>query len=219
MIKYLYLTITLFAAFGFYYGLYRLFWNKRALYVRMVIFGVGSAMVGRLYETVALFAFGKLPYGFNIGMLGIVGSFLFFFSANYGQMDSLVDDGSKAFRKVRIIALAAPAAVAALFLLFLQYQSYGADIAAFVLEVLVIAQASYYHLKHIIIDDVDFGVVKSIRGYNFLGLAYALLCMFEMLMGVVEFPDAVWVVWTVLMCLVTLLIVPVLERGVTKWTM
>ncbi len=219
MIKYLYLAITLFAALGFNYGLYRLFWNTKALYVRMVIFGVGCAMIGRLYETIGLFALGELPYGFNIGMLGAVGSFLFFFTANYGQMDSLVDDGSKAFQKTRLIAAVAPIIVIVLFMVFLRNASFGWDTAAFVLEATVIAQASYYHLKHLIIEDVDFGVVKSIRGYNFLGLVYAGLCMLEMLMKAIPFPDAVKVAWTALMCLVLLLIVPVLERGVTKWTM
>ena len=80
----------------------------------MIVLGVGCAMLGRLFATLLYLVNGELFDGFNVGMLGIIGSFLFFFSANFGQMDSIVDDGSPKFRKTRIIALAAPLTVAIL---------------------------------------------------------------------------------------------------------
>ena len=216
---YQYLAITLFAAFGFGYGMIRLFWKRKALYTRMIIFGVGCAMMGRMFETISLFAFGSLPKGFDIGMLGIMGSFLFFFTANFGSMDSLVDNGSAAFRKFRIAALAAPAVVCVLFAVYLWYAGIDLSILAYGTEALIITQASYYHLKHIIIEDVDFGLIRSVRGYNCLALIYAVLCMLEMILDAAPFPPMYHMVWTTLMCIVLFAIVPVLEKGVTRWTM
>ena len=112
MQKYLSLAMTVCAFIGFNYGLARFFKVRKALYTRMIVFGIGSAMMGRLFETLMLFAFGEIPTGFHIGVLGVMSSFLFFFTATFGQMDSLVDDGSPRFRKYRMIGLLAPAGIA-----------------------------------------------------------------------------------------------------------
>ncbi len=157
MYLYLSLALTICAGIGFAYGLYRFFQDESALYVRMIIFGVGCAMLGRLFETLLFLVNGELGSGFNVGMLGIIGSFLFFFSANY-------------------------------------------------------------HLKHLIIDDVSFGLIRSIRSYNLLSLVYALLCMSEVLVECFNLPTVCIVIVYILECIVLLVFVPVLERGVKKWT-
>jgi hypothetical protein len=111
---YLSLAMTVSAGIGFAYGLYRFFRDDSALYVRMIIFSVGCAMFGRLFETLQYLVNGQLGSGFQVGMLGVIGSFMFLFSANYGQMDSIVDDRTSTFRKTRIIALAAPVVIIAI---------------------------------------------------------------------------------------------------------
>jgi hypothetical protein len=65
---------------------------------------------------------------------------------------------------------------------------------------------------------VQFGLIKAIRSYNLLALIYALLCMFEMLVESFNLPDFCIVIVYVLQCAVLLAFVPVLERGVKKWT-
>ena len=55
-------------------------------------------MLSRLFETLQLLSFGEIRSGFQVGDLGIIGSSLFFLGANYGELDSLVDDGSEAGR-------------------------------------------------------------------------------------------------------------------------
>ncbi len=65
---------------------------------------------GRLYQVVRLLTVGDIFDRFQLGILGVLGSLLFLFSANFGMMDSLADDGSKEYVKYRIIPLAAPAA-------------------------------------------------------------------------------------------------------------
>ena len=218
MYLYLSLALTVCAGIGFGYGLYRFFRDESALYVRMIIFGVGCAMLGRLFETLLILVNGSLTNGFHVGMLGIIGSFLFLFSANFGQMDSIVDDGSKKYRKTRLISFAAPLVIAAIFCCIAAAKGINESTIPLGVESLFIALASYYHLKHLIIEDVSFGLIKAIRSYNLLSLVYALLCMLEIYMKSFNFPAFAIVIVNVLQCAVLLVFVPVLERGVKKWT-
>lgn len=211
------IILTVCAAIGFGYGLFRFFREDEALYVRMIVFAVGSAMFGRLFETLQLLVNGQISESFHIGMLGTAGSFLFLFSANYGQMDSLVDDGSKQFRKTRIIALIAPIVMVAMWGV-LASKGFTAKTAIIGIETLIIAMAAYYHLKHIIIKDVDFGLIRVIRNYNTLALVYAFLCMAEILIKSFNLSFVFVIIVYVLQCAVMLAFVPVLERGVNKWT-
>ena len=218
MYLYLSLAMTISAGIGFVYGLNRFFRDESALYVRMIIFSVGCAMFGRLFETLQYLVNGQLGSGFQVGMLGIIGSFMFLFSANYGQMDSIVDDGSSEFRKTRIIALAAPVVIIAIWCVIAVTKGLDETTIPLGIETLFIAQASYFHLKHLIIKDVEYGLIKAIRNYNLLALIYALLCMLEMLINSMNFPAFCIVIVYVLECAVLLAFVPVLERGVKKWT-
>ena len=218
MHMYLSLAMTVSAGIGFVYGLYRFFRDESALYVRMIIFSVGCAMFGRLFETLQYLVNGQLGSGFHVGMRGIVGSFLCLFSANFGQMDSVVDDGSPVFRKTRIISLAAPAVIVAIWCLIAVAKGLNKTTIPLGVETLFIAQASYFHLKHLIIKDVEYGLIKAIRSYNLFALIYALLCMLEMLIESFNLPEIFIAVVYVLQCVVLLVFVPVLERGVKKWT-
>ncbi len=216
MYLYLSLAMTICAAIGFGYGLFRFFRDDSALYVRMIVLGVGCAMLGQLFQTLLLLVNGELGDGFNVGVLGIIGNYLFFFSANYGQMDSIVDDGSVKFRKTRIIALAAPLAVAAVWIAVVVLEGFNESTITLGVMGLFLALACYFHLKHLIIEDVSYGLIRSIRSYNLLALVYAALCVSEVL--VAGLPEIFTVIVCVLECAVLLAFIPVLERGVKKWT-
>lgn len=218
MYMYLSLAMTVSAGIGFVYGLYRFFRDESALYVRMIIFSVGCAMFGRLFETLQYLVNGQLGSGFQVGILGIIGSFMFLFSANYGQMDSVVDDRSPRFRKTRLISLAAPVVIIAIWCVIAVTKGLDKTTIPLGVETLFIAQASYFHLKHLIIKDVEYGLIKAIRSYNLCALIYALLCMLEMLIESFNLPTFTVVIVYVLQCIVLLALVPVLERGVKKWT-
>ena len=66
MEKYLYLAMTVSAAAGFAYGLLRFFRGRSALYLRMIVFGIGCAMIGRLFETLQIICVGSIPSGFHV---------------------------------------------------------------------------------------------------------------------------------------------------------
>ena len=85
-------------------------------------------------------------------------------------------------------------------------------------ESVVIATASYYHLKHLIIKDVNYGIIGCLRKYNLLALIYALMSMTEMVMNTFPAEDYVLIVFYGLMSLLMLSFMPALERGVKKWT-
>ena len=223
MKMYLELALTISAGIGFVYGLFRFFRKDSAssdsgTYLRMIVFGLGCAMLGRLYGTLMLLVKGEYYPGFDVGMLGIIGSFLFFFSANFGQVDSVVDDGSKSCIKARMIALIAPLYVAALWCgVFAEYGVNELTISVGV-EALALALASYFHLKHLIMKDTGSGILKSMRAYNLLALVYAVLCLSEVLVDGSSLPPAVPIILCVVECIVLLAFLPVLERGVKKWT-
>ena len=212
------LALTLCALFGFIYGLNRFFSEDDALYSQMIVYGIGCAMLGRAYETLQLLTTGEIHSGFHVGMLGILGSFMFFMAANYGQMDSLVDDGSKEFRKYRLISLAAPIVIGCLYAVYFRLVGWGESAAVNGVLSLIIAQATYFHLKHLIIPDVEDGIIRSIRKYNLMALIYAVLCMAEMIISAVPLPVFVIIPVYLGLCIVLVVFIPVLAEGVKKWT-
>ena len=168
------------ALISFIYGATIFFKPKKALYGKMITFALLCIVFGRLFNVVRLLTNGNLYLNFQLGSLGIIGSFMFFFSSNYGTIDSLVDDGSKEFMKYRLIGCIAPAvSIVLYFPLFfaghipLLWKVQGAVLIVFV------ALCSYYHLKHIVIPDVDFGVLKNLRPFNLCALAYMCTSVLE----------------------------------------
>ena len=132
-------------------------------------------------------------------------------------IDSLVDDGGKAFRRFRAAAWTGPAMIAVLFLpIALSPAQTGLKVgcgaaAAF------IAAACYFHVKHLLIPDVDYGVVRCQRGYNALALCMGAASMLELNAVCRGMEGLFWFSGAVL-CAVSLAIVPVMDRGVRKWT-
>ena len=212
-----FLAMTLCALFSFCFGLRWFFSKGLPQYALMVIFGSGCAMLGRMFETLLFLIRQEIQGGFHVGMLGIMGSFLFFLAANYGTIDSLVDDGSKNFRKYRLIALSAPALVFAIFMLYLRHVGIAPEVIMNSLLTVVIMFASYYHMKHLIIPDVEQGFIGYIRRYNLLALIYAFLCMHEIAFTVNYAPQVVQHGIYVAFCVIYVLFIPALYKGVKQW--
>ena len=184
----------------------------------MITLSVGCMAFGRLYQVVRLLTDGDIFNEFQLGFLGIIGSLLFFFSANFGLMDSLADDGSKRFLKYRIIPIIAPITSLLLYVFFILMRDLpllakimGAVLTFFVME------TTYFNLKHLIFPDVDYGVINCLKTYNVLVLIYGFLCIVEIIVISGENEIAISVVGA-LMGLILLAIVPTLERGIKKWT-
>ena len=184
----------------------------------MIVLGVGCIAFGRLYQVVRLLTGGDILHEFQLGILGVIGSLMFFFSANFGAIDSLADDKSKKYSKYRLIAFAAPLAALALyigFLLFLGaprlWKIIGAVVTFFIM------QTTYYNLKHLIFPDVDYGVINCLKPYNAAVLFYALFCIADIIAMSRESQIAVAIV-SAEIGITVLLITPLLAKGVKKWT-
>ena len=65
-------------AVSFTYGVVRFFKKGKALYLQMIVGGLGCMMLGRAFQFITLLTRGTLPTGFHVGGLGIAGSFVFF---------------------------------------------------------------------------------------------------------------------------------------------
>lgn len=211
--------ITCICAFiGFIYGIIKFFQPKKAVYAQMITFAAGCMAFGRLYQVVRILTQGDILDEFQLGILGVVGSLVFFFSANFGLMDSLADDGSKKYMKYRIIPLAAPLIVILIYVFFIALADIsklskiiGAVIAIFAM------QTTYFNVKHLIFPDVDYGVIKCLKIYNLLALVYSYLCMVETI-ALSHGNEIIICISGVLMGVILLVVVPTVERGIKKWT-
>ena len=79
------------AFFGFVYGGILFFRPKKALYSQMITLAMGVIAFGRLFLVIRILTGGEITETFQLGFIGMIGSFMFFFSANYGAIDSLID--------------------------------------------------------------------------------------------------------------------------------
>ena len=100
----------------FIYGVKNFFKKGKAYYLQIVTMGMGCYAMGSFYHLCQSITTGDLADGFTAAYLGRIGFFLFLFTANYGQMDGLIDDRTPSLKKFRYIALIAPATVALLYL-------------------------------------------------------------------------------------------------------
>ena len=158
------------------------FKKRGALFLQIVACGLGCMALGYIFVfalkiTAPESALASLTSGFNIGLLGIFGMFAFIFSASYGQIDGLGDDKSKELRKYRLLALIAP--IVSLIILALIVFS-GLELYMQIIYVVLFLPAilaSYYNLKHLIIPDVELGILDSIRKYNLLALIMIVLVL------------------------------------------
>ena len=206
------------AFIGFIYGMIKFFKPRKAVYAQMIALAVGCVAFGRLYQVVRLRTGGDMTSGFQLGVFGVIGSLLFLFSANFGAMDSLADDKSGKFLKYRLISFVAPAAALVLYILFVWFTDLPRSVKiASALVTVFVMQASYFHLKHLIIPDVDLGIIKCLKPYNLLALIYTFLCMAEMV--VIGLGDEIGILIVGVLIGADLIgVVISAERGIKKWT-
>ncbi len=203
---------------SFIYGCVKFFHPRKALFAKMVTLAAGSVGVGRLYLIVRLLIGGDILSRFQLGELGLIGSFFFFFSANYGLMDSLADDGSKKNRKYRLLALIAPVAAAVIFatMILAGDVSRQIKIQSAVMTILIMG-TTYYCLKHFLFPDVDYGVINCLKSYNLLVLLFSFMCLVEKI-AIGRQNGVLLLITDVLIGIVILLMTPAMARGIKKWT-
>lgn len=178
--------VCVFAFAALIYGATEFIKPHKALYGKMITLAMLCIVFSRLSNIVRIVTLGNLYDSFQLGFLGGIGSFLFFFSSNFGTIDTMADDGSKAYLRYRLIGLIAPAVtICVYFIVFwvgdasLLWRIQGGML------MICVAPCSYFHLKHLTLPDVDYGIIKSLRPYNF----FALLYMFSSVLECVALKD------------------------------
>ena len=94
--------------FSFIYGINKFFKKGKPLFLQSITMAMGCHALGSIYHVCQSLTTETVLEGFTPAYLGRIGFFLFFIAASYGQMDRIIDDGSKKMRPSRYIALLAP---------------------------------------------------------------------------------------------------------------
>ena len=204
----------------FIYGVKNFFKKGKAYYLQIVTMGMGCYAMGSFYHLCQSITTGDLADGFTAAYLGRIGFFLFLFTANYGQMDGLLDDRTPSLKKFRYIALIAPVTAALLYLpCVLAEMPYSTKISLSFLWIAAIF-SSYFNFKHAIISDLGYGFVKAIRPYNICAL---ILTFLELILQVLwayyvnDYILIVIMVVTIIFSIVSILTMVTLKRGVEAW--
>ena len=167
--------------FSFIYGVKQFFKKGKPLFLQSITMAMGCHALGSIYHLCQTLTTETVLEGFTPAYLGRIGFFLFLITASYGQMDRIVDDGSRKVRPSRYIALIAPVAAVLLYLPNAMMEDLPTATKIAVLLVWLPATVSvYYNFKHSIIPDLDFGFIKAIKPYNILATCLGfgeLLCL------------------------------------------
>ena len=76
----------------------------------------------------------------------------------------------------------------------------------------VVIGASYFNLKHFIFPDVEYGVIRCLKAYNVLAMAFELLCLAEMLTMSRDLQVLTFVIGILMGAIATSVITPITEE-------
>ena len=149
----------------FVYGVKHFFKKGKAYYLQIVTMAFGCYAMGSFYYLCQSITAEEVPEGFTAAYLGRIGFFLFLFTANFGQMDGLLDDRTSAFKRFRYIALIAPIAAALLYIPCALTDMLLSTKISLVFVWIAAMCSSYYNFKHAVISDLGYGFANAIRPY------------------------------------------------------
>ncbi len=168
------------ACAGLIYGLAAAYRQKQPLYFKLMVFPVACQFFSRAFTLVTLLCYQELPDGFNIGLLGYAGFYLFLYLPNVGVMDHLLDEQKKGITKQKAISAILPVlevavAVAALFV----HRVSLAVRISFLILALLAGLAGYFNMKHALTPDVEGGIVRTLRKFNLVCVVFEVLTFAE----------------------------------------
>lgn len=204
--------------FAFIYGIRHFFKKGTPFYLQSLTLAMGCHALGSLYHITVTIATELVLEGFNPSYLGHIGFFLFFITSSYGYMDRIIDDGSKALRKYKYIALLAPLFAILLFIpnLFVQDTMVSTKITYLIVWIPALASL-YFNLKHALLPNIDYGFIKSIRPYNILSVCLGFAELLYLSAWNIYDPICM-ALSAILFSALTIATVFTAERGAKKWT-
>lgn len=204
------------ACAGLIYGLTAAYRKKQPMYFKLMIFPIACQAFSRAFYITTLLCYGEMPDTFNIGFLGFAAFFLFLYLPNVGAIDSLLDTSNKGCAKYKLLALVIPAAelAAAIGAMFSERVSISIRISFLVLSLLA-GLAGYFNLKHLLVLDVEGGIIRTLRRFNFLCIVLELLTLAEV--GIVCFRHQSPIVIQALLGIIYVVFLPLLNKETKKW--
>ena len=203
------------AAFVFIYGTTKLFKKRKPLYWKLIVCAVGCFALQQLSYVIRLWC--GATEEVNIGTLGILGCNIFLFSANFGTLDGIVDDGTGS-RRARYFALLAPAFLALLSVaVFFAWKDKNLFYAViWIVLMLPALAASYFNLKHLILPLDPFEFLRATKQSNIAALIfYGLTVVYGF---VSAFSSIVSGLLSIVMSVMMFVLVLCAIRGAKKWT-
>ncbi len=198
------------------YGLTATYKRKQPLYFRLMIFPSACQVFLRAFYIVTLLCYGELPDGFNIGFLGYAAFFLFLYLPNVGAIDHLLDETDRGYAKYRLPALILPAAELALAVFVLTYDAVSLDVRiSYAVLLLLAGLTGYFNLKHLIIPDVEDGIIRALRRFNVLCIVLELLTLAEVGLSCCSFWSPIGI--QVPLGILYVVFLPLLNKETKKW--
>lgn len=185
--------------------------RKQPLFFKILLFGCASFLLGAVFESCWTLVYREPPEGFHIGYLGYMGAYFFFMSAHYGAINRLADGGEKQYRPYRLVAILGPAL--AVILAVWSISTHGLSLPLLLLTV-PIAIELYFAIKHLLLPDVDMGIIKVMRPYNGCVI---LLCFAQLLSLMPGVPVMLHQIAAGMVCVLLVMLLPVAQMGVKKW--
>ncbi len=144
---------------------------KHPLYSSLILYAVACYTLHLIFAVIHSLCSGFiLPV--NIGQIGIFGCGAFLLSANFSQIDGIVDDRSAKNRTCRTVAVLAPLTLCAAALIMVPFlPEFQLKMYPFyIILMLPSFAASYFNLKHLFLPMDDFGFLKMTRWTNICAL-------------------------------------------------
>ena len=173
---YIILISSLISTGAFINGVCKLFKKRKPLYFQLLICAAGCLAFEQLYIVVGIWSNIFNP-NINLGMIGLFGCNFFLLSANYGQLDSIIDDGTDENTSVRKIAFVAPiilvGAIAAAISLVISCST--KNTLMLIAMIVPACPASYFNLKHLLMPMDDFRFLQGTEKCNLFALVFYVL--------------------------------------------
>ena len=193
------------------YGCCTVFRKKTPLFYRIIFFAVLTCLIGSVFTLLYGLLWSQGDTGFHVGYLGTVGMFFFLYSSYYGAIDSLADGKQPELRRFRVAA----GVVAAAFFIGSGLLMYFSGKAFWTYIVVIpMSLTAYFAVKHLIIPDVDLGIIQVMRPYNAVIVG---LCVSMTLRVISRSGSVLETVSSICTGILLAVCMPMARNGVRKW--
>lgn len=188
--------------------------RKQPLFFKILLYAMASYLLGTLFTAGFVLVYGNEPQGFHVGFLGRTGFYFFLLSSYYGAIDRLADGGEPRYRSCRLLSAAGPVLILVLLVCSIRQSGLKASVSLLIPAV-PMGLTLYFALKHLILPDVDLGIIQVMRPYNACVTAF---CAVQACARAPVFSGTqVHTGLLFVSCILMLALLPMAEMGVRKW--